>query len=279
MAVTTYSNRILTTVSAYAREHYLYVQEIGTLKSLIPHTSSRQDLHSLLFFVVLEGEGKVSYEGHIFPVHPGDCVWLDCSRPYSHESSVELPWSLMWVHFWGKEALPLYENYTERGNSFLFRPGNTYPFTNILSLLYREQQRKDSLSELVSHNYLTDIITSIYLENDKNNRGPFHVPEKFIKIRNYLDEHYTDKLELDMLSRLFFLSKYHLAREFKRIFGTTIGEYLLKQRISHAKSLLRFSDLSMEEIAVRCGFADSGYFIKVFKKQEKTTPAKYRKLW
>lgn len=279
MSVTTYSNRILTTASAYAREHYLYVQEIGTLKSLIPHTSSRQDLHSLLFFVVLEGEGRVSYEGHDFPVHPGDCVWLDCSRPYSHESSVELPWSLMWVHFWGKEALPLYDNYRERGNFFLFRPGNTYPFTNALSLLYREQQRKDSLSELVSHNYLTDIITSIYLENDKNNRSPLHIPEKFIKIRNYLDEHYSEKLELDTLSGLFFLSKYHLAREFKRIFGTTIGEYLLKQRISHAKSLLRFSDLSMDEIAVRCGFSDSGYFIKVFKREEKTTPAKYRKLW
>ncbi len=66
---------------------------------------------------------------------------------------------------------------------------------------------------------------------------------------------------------------------FKRIFGTTIGEYILKQRISQAKSLLRFSDLSIDEIAARCGFADGGYFIKVFKKEEKITPAKYRKLW
>lgn len=279
MSATTYSNRILATPSSYAKEHYLYVQEIGTLKSLVPHTSSRKNLNSLLFFVVLEGEGSVTYEGQTSHLRAGDCVWLDCSRPYSHESSVELPWSLIWVHFWGKEASALYQNFLERGNLFLFRPGNTYPFTNTLTRLYREQNRKDSLSELVSHNYLTDIITSIYLENDKNSSGALHVPEKFIKIRSYLDEHYNEKLELDNLAAHFYISKYHLAREFKRIFGTTIGEYLLKQRISKAKSLLRFSDFSIDEIALQCGFSDSGYFIKVFKKEEKTTPAKYRKLW
>ena len=279
MTSTTYSNRILPTVSSYAKAHYLYVQEIGTLKSLIPHTSRRENLNSLLFFIVLEGEVSITCEGSIYPLHTGDCVWLDCSRPYSHESSAELSWSLMWVHFWGKEASALYENYMNRGNPFLFRPGNSYPFTNTLTLLYREQSRRDSLSELVSHNYLTDIITSIYLENDKNNLIPLHAPEKFLKIREYLDQHYAEKLELETLAGNFFISKFHLAREFKRIFGTTIGEYILKQRISQAKSLLRFSDLSIDEIAARCGFADGGYFIKVFKKEEKITPAKYRKLW
>lgn len=279
MSVTTHSNRILATPSVYAKEHYLYVQEIGTLKSLVPHTSSRKNLNSLLFFAVLEGEGYVTYEGNSVTLKAGDCVWIDCSRPYSHKSSTELPWSLMWVHFWGKEAPALYENYIARGCSFTFRPGNLYPFTNTLTRLFREQSRKDTLSELVSHNYLTDIITSIYLENDNSTSSALHIPDKFIKIRNYLDENYSSKLDLDTIAKEFFISKYHLSREFKRIFGTTIGDYILKQRISKAKSLLRFSDASIDEIAAECGFSDGGYFIKVFKNEEKLTPAKYRKLW
>lgn len=279
MSATTHSHRILATASAYAKEHYLYVQEIGKLKSLVPHTSSRRNLNSLLFFVVLEGEGQVIYEGQTLPVTAGDCLWLDCSRPYSHKSSLELPWSLMWVHFWGREADALYRNYIALGNPFLFRPGNTYPFTNTLTGLYREQNRRDSLSELVSHNYLTDLVTSIYLENDKTSLGTHHIPEKFLKIRAYLEEHYAKKPDLDTLANHFYISKFHLAREFKRIFGVTIGEYLLQQRISKAKSLLRFSDLSVEEIGLQCGFSDGGYFIRVFKKEEKTTPAQYRKLW
>lgn len=279
MNATSHSNRILATPSSYAKEHFLYVQEIGTLKSLIPHTSKRKDLNSLLFFTVLEGEGTITYQDNTLTLCPGDCVWINCCHPYSHKSSSELPWSLMWVHFWGNEALSFYDNFLEKGGTFVFRPGNLYPFTNTLTRLYREQSRKDTLSELVSHNYLTDIITSIYLENDNQSSNALHVPGKINKIRNYLDENFASKLELDNLSEIFFISKYHLSREFKRYFGTTIGDYILKQRISKAKSLLRFSDLSIEEIALQCGFADSGYFIKVFRNEEKLTPAKYRKLW
>ena len=55
------SNRILATPSSYARKHYLYVQEVGTLQSLEPHVSKRQNLSSYLFLVVLDGEGTLSY--------------------------------------------------------------------------------------------------------------------------------------------------------------------------------------------------------------------------
>lgn len=278
MAIT-YSNRILATPSAYAREHYLYVQETGTLTSLIPHISQRKNLDSLLFFVVLEGAGSLVREGIRYSLSAGDCVWLDCSRPYAHESSEELPWTLAWVHFFGREARSFYKDYTAKGKPFLFRPGNIYPFTNTLTLLFREQSRKDTLSELTSHKYLTDIITSIYLENDKKEVAQTSIPDKFLKIRNYLDSHLSDKVNLDTIAEHFFISKYHLAREYKKIFGSTIGEDLQMQRISKAKTLLRFSDKTLEEVAGECGFQDVGYFIKVFKKEEGVTPRSYRLLW
>ena len=53
------SNRIISTPSQYAKEHYLYVQEVGTLQSLEPHVSRRQNLSSYLFFLVLDGNGTV----------------------------------------------------------------------------------------------------------------------------------------------------------------------------------------------------------------------------
>ena len=56
------SNRILATPSAYARKHYLFVQEVGTLQSLEPHVSKRQNLNSFLFFIVMDGEGTLFYE-------------------------------------------------------------------------------------------------------------------------------------------------------------------------------------------------------------------------
>lgn len=275
----TKSNRILSTVSSYAKEHYLYVQEIGTLKSLVPHTSHRKNLHSYLFFVVLEGKGQVIFENQCHELSAGDCVWLDCSHPYSHKSSSDYPWSLMWVHFWGKSAKVLYNHYISEGYSCIFRPGNIYPFTNPLTLLYREQNQNDSLSELVSHKYLTDIITSIFVENAKNGTPISKIPDKFLKIRSYLDLHFKEPIHLENISQNFYISKYHLAREFKKYFGTTIGNYLLTLRISKAKSLLRFSNLTINDISEQCGFKEKDYFTKVFQKEEHITPTKFRKLW
>ena len=49
------SDRVLATPSAYARQHYLYVQEIGTLTSMEPHISSRENISSYLYLTVIQG--------------------------------------------------------------------------------------------------------------------------------------------------------------------------------------------------------------------------------
>ncbi len=129
------SNRILSTPSSYAREHYLYVQEIGTLQSLEPHISKRQNLNSFLFLVVLDGEGTLNYSGTRHRISAGDCALINCARPYSHESSATHPWSLKWVHFNGLEASYYYDYFISRENSYLFRPRSILPFTDVLDQL------------------------------------------------------------------------------------------------------------------------------------------------
>ncbi|MCM1145760.1 MAG: AraC family transcriptional regulator, partial [Lachnoclostridium sp.] len=96
---------------------------------------------------------------------------------------------------------------------------------------------------------------------------------------NYLDEHYAEKINLEALSSRFFISKFHLSREYKKVYGMTIGNAITSKRISHAKAMLRFTNASVESIALECGFQDTGYFIKVFKKYENMTPLDYRKKW
>lgn len=273
------SNRIISTPSAYAKEHYLYVQEVGTLQSLEPHISRRQNLNSYLFFIVLDGRGEVSYENRRYPISAGDCVWLDCTRPYSHESSADEPWSLMWVHFNGFSGKSYYESFIRHSNTFLFRPRNLVLFTDILTQLYQVQQTKSSLIELMSNKYITDIITLCFTESRMEHEGEYSIPEKLTQIHSYLEEHYAEKITLEKLSSQFFISKFHLSREYKKIYGITLLSDLTSKRISHAKSMLRFSDSSIESIALATGFQDAAYFSKVFKKSENMTPIEYRKKW
>ena len=98
-------------------------------------------------------------------------------------------------------------------------------------------------------------------------------------VKDYLDLHYRQKITLDHLAEHFYINKFYLTRIFREQFGLTINNYLLQIRITHAKRLLRFSDLSIEKIAVECGMSDANYFARMFKKVEGSSPGEFRKRW
>ena len=104
------SDRILYTPSLFARSALLNLQEVGSLKARSPHTSTRSGLTSYLYFLVLDGEGSLTYEGRQYKLKQGDCVFIDCQKPYSHSTSENL-WSLAWCHFYGTSMTAIYEKY------------------------------------------------------------------------------------------------------------------------------------------------------------------------
>jgi len=72
----------------------------------------------------------------------------------------------------------------------------------------------------------------------------------------------------------------YFRRIFKKYTSFSPVEYLNRMRINRAKELIRLDRyLSMAEIADQCGFCNSFYFSKVFKKQEKISPREYKKLF
>ena len=92
------SSRIIYTPSTFARTSLLHLQEVGSLQAVHPHVSKRSDLVSFLCFIVLSGEGKLSYEEQTYQLSEGDCVFIDCWKAYNHSTSDNF-WSLQWCHF------------------------------------------------------------------------------------------------------------------------------------------------------------------------------------
>lgn len=270
------SERILATPSPYAKEHFLYVQEVGSLQSIESHISSRKNLNSYLFLAVLGGSGTLTYGDRTQEIKSGDCAFIDCRRPYAHESSDSDPWRLIWVHFNGADAAHFYESYLEQGHEFFFHPVSILPFVETITELYEISRERSFMSELNAHRRLTELITEIYAQQERKTDT---VSGKLRQIREYIDLHYAEKITLDSLSELFYISKYHMSREYRQAYGTTIVSDITGKRISHAKSGLRFTAAPIEQIAEESGFQDSAYFIHVFKKAEGMTPLQYRNKW
>ncbi len=273
--------RYIHTPSSFARQSLLYVQEAGHLKSRDRHISRRSHLESYLFFIVLAGSGTVSIQDTHFPLHAGDHVFLDCRQPYFHESSQDDPWELLWVHFNGTAMDGYWQYFTGHQKSSVFHPGNAAPFQSLLEQLLTLEETRSSNRELLENELLHRLSTELLLwQKEKDTAG--HTDStlsKLQEIRSYLDAHYTEKLSLDELANRFYISKYHMSREFKKSFGITMGNYLTSLRITKAKEMLRFSDLQIETIARNCGIEDNSYFNKVFQKAEGITAREYRRKW
>lgn len=274
------SRRQLHTPSSFARSSLLYVQEVGTLRSIRSHLSKRSHLDSFLFILVLSGSGKVSFGGTTYDLSGGDCALIDCRSPYSHQSSEQEPWELMWVHFNGCTAPDYYSYFTKNVSSPVFHADDVTAFSGPILQLLEAAARKDKTAELQCSKLITDILTLCFTVPLKQElASQTGAVGKLQSVKEYIDVHFAEKLSLDEISEQFFLSKFHLSREFKRIYGTTVGNYILGQRITYAKELLRFSDKSVEAIATACGVMDTSYFNKVFKKSEGISPSQYRRRW
>lgn len=308
----TNTRRVINTPSAFTRENFFYIQEAGYLKSLKPHLSRRSGLSSYLFLTVLSGSGEVSYldaaakpdssdrerirdaaqrpaqdagrasasERQLRSVHAvaGDCFFLDCSSAYTHISSEDDPWELLWIHFYGPQSSAYYSRFRS-AHGWHFRSAHLSELTaSILTIIHCHEEQTDD-SDLLTAQQIVNILTVICTESAEPGGDPSLLSDKLKSIQQYLDEHYTQDISLDCLAEQFYISKYYLSREFKREFGTTIIRYVLSKKITNAKELLRYSNASIEEIAQLCGIGDASYFNKVFKKIEGCTASEYRKRW
>ena len=63
------------------------------------------------------------------------------------------------------------------------------------------------------------------------------------------------------------------------VYGTTVNNYLISKRITRAKQLLRFTDMTVDEVSVAVGMGDANYFSRMFRKVEGISPREYRKQW
>ena len=273
------SNRVLYTPSAFARTSLLHLQEIGELQALAPHTSSRSNLQSYLFFTVLSGSGELVYDGKKYELKKGDMVFIDCRKPYSHTTDLNL-WSLRWCHFYGPTLSFVYEKYVERGGRPTFRPEETASFLSTLDSLYKLASGSDYIRDMRINEELNRLCT-LLMEQSWNPEEATTAPKKLsvVEVKEYLEQHYADKITLDELSKQFFINKYYLTRVFKEQFGQSITAYLTSLRITHAKQLLRFSEKSVEEIGLECGLGQLHYFSRVFKEVEGVPPSIYRSQW
>ncbi|WP_370981079.1 helix-turn-helix domain-containing protein [Agaribacterium sp. ZY112] len=98
--------------------------------------------------------------------------------------------------------------------------------------------------------------------------------------RDYIADNYLIPFNLSEVAMHSNMSPYHFLRVFKRVYGETPNEFLIRLRIEKAKSMLITENLSVSEVCERVGYISLGSFSSLFFKQVGMAPTLYRrKLW
>ena len=239
-----------------------------------PHTHSCCEL-----FYITGGTGHFFIEGQIYPVSTNDLIFVNPHIQHTEigVSAVPLEYIVL-----GIDGLEL---------SALDQSNNTHCIVNFRSVkdtilfylqtMLRERESSTPGYETVCQD-LTEILIIMFLRQAKNSVTLTPILKKSSKlcvsVRRYIDMHYKENINLDVLAQLSHVSKYYLVHAFTKEYGISPMNYLIQKRIEEAKLLLKNDDFSLSLISRMLGFSSPSYFSQIFKKNEHMTPNEYRKL-
>lgn len=96
------------------------------------------------------------------------------------------------------------------------------------------------------------------------------------RAKNYIHLHYDCDVTPGKVAKALGYNPDYLGRVFREVYQCTLTEAIHRRRVNKACALLLNSDITIEEITSACGFSDSGYFRRIFRRYKHVTPIRYR---
>ncbi|MBB6637185.1 response regulator [Cohnella thailandensis] len=124
--------------------------------------------------------------------------------------------------------------------------------------------------------YFSELAQVIFDTNDQGQQERNNIIVE--QVNRYIHIHLMNDLSLHIIGDAVGYNPSYLSRVYKHLTGVGIAEYILTQRLTLAKSLLKESKLRVGEIAAKSGFMSEAHFFRIFKKTTGMTPAEYRDL-
>lgn len=231
--------------------------------------------------LLVSGQGAYMVDGHRYRLQPGDAVLVGSRSVHRPEMEPGQMYERIIIYiapeYLQRESSPgcdLLEIFSgERGH--VLRPKDTKRVFTLAAELEKELSGEAYGREILSGTALLRLLVEIgrnlYQAQDQSPRPIEPKNPRVRELIGYIDAHLTEDLDIDLLAERFYVSKYHMMRQFNRETGSTIHTYLSQRRLHYARELIE-KGMRATEACYRSGFRSYSSFTRAYSKYFGTTP-------
>lgn len=247
------------------------------------HTSSLSGLDYYLFRLQTEGYSQMLVDGEMTDVGPGDLLIFRPGDPYllsidEHPSypaghpissgDYFLFCQGSWVDaWWGRQSRPT-----------LIHLDQDEAILSIWRMLIIENRKLGQDNRELADYLLRSLL--LLFDQAIEARTRLHgKPFVAARMLAFIEERAITPFRLEELAVHVGLSVSRAVHLFKECYGKTIVQYTHEVRLTAAEERIKYSSLTLEQIAETCGFGNYSYFYRVFRKKFGVSPAVYRTEW
>ncbi len=236
---------------------------------------------SYVLHIVKDGKGTLEISNKIYNLKKGDAFLIFPGTEAWYEADFNDPWVYTWVGFTGLKS----DECTNKAGFYKDLPVRKVECIDQLvsyinemleahQLTYENELKRSALLMLFFSSLIKD-----YKQNISNKNSTYTYPwTVYVKhAMDYLSSNYSQNIKINELADYIGVNRSYLTICFKKEFGCSPKEFLMDIRTKKAKSLLKFTDMQIKEVAESVGYIDQLAFSKAFKKQIGMSPSDYRK--
>lgn len=233
---------------------------------------SRASSASVVIEYVYKGTGTLWVEQCEYHPSGGDIYILPEHSKHSYYPDPDDPWTKIFVNLRGTAVTGLIQ-------SFGLHERIVYHQCQGLSPIF------ESIFEIVKKDIPIDqvmeecgmMVMKLLLRLSQYETNEHEIPEEVQTVKRFIDSKYYRNLTMNEIAASVYRSNDYIKKRFKQYYGVTPYAYYLDLKMTHAKYMLRRTNLSIKQIADRLGFKSDRYFSKRFREATGITATQYRK--
>ena len=233
--------------------------------------------------LLLQGSGGYYVDGQRYLLQSGDIVLLDTHSIHRPELDANAPYERIILYI-SPEYLQRQSTTDcnlktvfsgEKGHVLRLAGEQQQKIFRIAAQLERDLERDAFGREILSNAGLLRLLVEIgrNRENPETSGISPVMPrsDRIVEILRYIDDHLSEDLDAEIIAKAFFISKYHMMRQFRRETGTTVHLYITQKRLIKAREMMD-AGMRATEACYRCGWRSYSSFTRAYGRHLGTTP-------